>query len=169
MTRLQTHSRSARPQSIPCCSCPFPPHCQELAGLFLVTVARPCFQSRTFRNEQSRKDQTHCVRWPSGGAPLQQWQHSMSVGARSSSSVDQSFHADMMRRFAGFSISPPDAGPFASSQLRRALSRCVESAVGLDGLCSRCSSHEVVQTCLNMGHSSISVEAQCGCPHFQAR
>ena len=41
-----------------------------------------------------------------------------------------------MRRFAGPSISPLDAGlfydPFTSSELRRALSRCVESAVGLD-------------------------------------
>ena len=92
----------------------------------------------TFRQGQSR-DQTHCVGWPEGQDPLEQWrQHFMSVGPQSSSSFDPSFHADVMRRFADFCALLPVPGvfdsPFTTSKLRCALSRCVESAVGLDGL-----------------------------------
>ena len=80
-----------------------------------------------------------CVRWPEGQDPLEQWrQHFMSVGARSSSPFDQSFHADVMRRFADLCALLPVPrffdSPFTTSELRCALSRCVESAVGLDGL-----------------------------------
>ena len=86
---------------------------------------------------RSRRDQTHCVRWPEEQDPLEQWrQHFMFVGARSSSSFDPSFHADVMRRFADLSTLPPAPrvldSSFTTSELRRAL--CVDSAVGLDGL-----------------------------------
>ena len=41
-----------------------------------------------------------------------------------------------MRRFADLSVCPPGVvdSPFTTSELRRALSRCVESEVGRDGL-----------------------------------
>ena len=67
----------------------------------------------TFRQGQSRRDQTHCVRWPEGQDPLEQWrQHFMSVGSRTSSSFDPSFHADVMRRFADLCALPPVSGVF---------------------------------------------------------
>ena len=65
----------------------------------------------TFRQGQSRRDQTHCVRWPQGQDPLEQWrQHFMSVGVRSSSQFDSSFHAEITRRFADLPALPPVAG-----------------------------------------------------------
>ena len=162
---------SSRPQSLLRCTDPFPSDCQELPGFILVSLARSCCQS--FPGEPT------C--WPEGQDPLEQWrQHFMSVGSRSSSSFDPSFHADIMRRFADLCALPPVSGvfdsPFPTSELRCALSRCVESAVGLDGLpllplqgdvslVAEC----VGEPCLGVGCCPIFVEAQHRCPHFQAR
>ena len=88
--------------------------CQELPEFFLVSLARSCSTDFPPGSVPTRPD---CVRWPEGQDPLEQWrQHFMSVGARSSLLPMPRFLDNSQR------------------QSFDALSRCVESAVGLDGL-----------------------------------
>ena len=133
-----------------------PSDCQELPEFFLVSLARSCCQNvrQTFRQGQS-PTRPDCVRWPERQDPLEQWrQHFMSIGARSSL-------LPMPRFFDS---------PFTTSELRCALSRCVESAVCLDGLpllpfqrdvplvAERVG--EVVQPCLGVGCHPILMETR---------
>ena len=148
---LQADPGSSRPQSLLRCMDPFPSDCQVFPEFFLVSLARSCCQS--FPGEPTRCRQRSSTHFPPGSVPrpdtlcplaggqdpLEQWrQRFMSVGARSSSSFDPPFHADVMRKFADLCAIPPVPGvfdsPFTTSELRCALSRCVESAVSLDGL-----------------------------------
>ena len=101
---------------------------------------------RTFRGPaESRGDQSVQVRWSSeDNSVLTQQEaldncrnHFASVG--DSNSFDEYFLADVSARFRAIhSACEEDVGrfdaPFSASELRHALTLCVDSAVGLDGL-----------------------------------
>ena len=101
---------------------------------------------RTFRSTAaSRGDPSAQVRFPSDrGCALSQheildgWRtHFSSVGSRGST-FDDAFFQSISARFDAVVSSPTSPrlfdAPFSSSELRHALTQCVDSAVGLDGL-----------------------------------
>ena len=126
---------------------------------FLVSLARSCCQS--FPGEP-----THAL------PPSPETRHIVSVSRRDrillSSGASISCLLELGRRVRSFT----------ASELRCASSRCVESAVGLDGLpyslfkvmflvAERVG--EVVQPYLGVGCCPILVETQHRCLHFQAK
>ena len=93
----------------------------------------------------TNRDVSSQVRWPASSHPLPveeslaHWRdHFATVGASSDASYDEDFFRFIGRRFAEISSSCRSTGIFDAlfthSALRRALSHCIDSAVGLDGL-----------------------------------
>ena len=113
----------------------------EVANLSRVNPCAAATRIRQTFHGHSRRDQSLAVRWPqltslepSHRDVLDQWrQHFITVGAQ----VGDSFRSTM-RRFTALSEEPVSRGafdvPFSAADLRQALSRCPESAVGADGL-----------------------------------
>ena len=93
----------------------------------------------------TNRDVSSQVRWPASSHPLPveeslaHWKdHFDTVGASSDASHDEDFFRFIGRRFAEISSSCGSTGIFDAlfthSELPRALSHCIDSAVGLDGL-----------------------------------
>ena len=101
----------------------------------------------TFRQRDSRPDQSHIDRWPllpsiaAASDTLTGWRrHCLTAGLQPGSSFDEDFHQSVMTGLSDLLEFPSAAGacdaPFTFSELQQALSlsRCTESAVGPDGL-----------------------------------
>ena len=88
----------------------------------------------------TNRDVSSQVRWPASSHPLPVEE---SLAHWRDASHDEDFFRFIGRRFAEISSSCRSTGIFDAlfthSELRRALSHCIDSAVGLDGLLTLCS------------------------------